>query len=234
MVDRTRRPHRGSCTWLSICRRFCEKGQNVGTYEQRLWVGRWLAVVVSSARQPFGSVQSLSWGSLRVGWSQNVTLALGLHIRHNVPLHLKKKAEANGIDLSVKWQAEKSANANMAAVGRERLALQERKLAPATYAKAVWTLETLVFPYIGGRPIANLGATHVLKVLKHIEGRGTHETAHRTCQRCSQVFRYASRTERAGHDVTADLRGALAPVVSDHHAAITEPNRMIPSAASGS
>jgi integrase len=66
----------------------------------------------------------------------------------------------------------------------------------------------------------------VLKVLKRIEGRGTHETAHRTRQRCSQVFRYAVQTERAAHDVTGDLRGALAPVVSDHHAAITEPARI--------
>jgi integrase len=30
------------------------------------------------------------------------------------------------------------------------------------------------------------------------------------------------QTERAAHDVTADLRGAVAPVVSEHHAAITE------------
>ena len=40
------------------------------------------------------------------------------------------------------------------------LALQEKKLAPATYAKAVWTLETLVCPYIGSRPIAKLGAAN--------------------------------------------------------------------------
>jgi hypothetical protein len=33
------------------------------------------------------------------------------------------------------------------------------------------------------------------------------------------------QTERAAHDVTADLRGALAPVVSEHFA-ITEPARI--------
>jgi integrase len=74
--------------------------------------------------------------------------------------------------------------------------------------------------------IAELGATDVLKVLRRIEGRGIHETARRTRQRCSQVFCYAVQTERAAHDVTADLRGALAPVVSEHHAAITEPARI--------
>jgi integrase len=138
-----------------------------------------------------------------------------------------KKAIANGGDPSAKRQAEKSSNANsFEAVAREWLGLQEKKLAPATYSKAVWTLETLVYPYIGSRPIAKLGATDVLRVLRRIEGRGTHETAHRTRQRCSQVFRYAVQTERAAHDVTADLRGALAPVASEHHAAITEPARI--------
>jgi integrase len=138
-----------------------------------------------------------------------------------------KKAVANRVDPSAKRQAEKSSTANsFEAVAREWLALQEKKLAPATYAKAVWTLETLVYPYIGSRPIAKLSAADVLKVLKRIEARGIHETAHRTRQRCSQVFRYAVQTERAAHDVTADLRGALAPVVSEHHAAITEPVRI--------
>jgi integrase len=138
-----------------------------------------------------------------------------------------RKAIANGIDPSAKRQAEKFSTANtFEAVGREWLSLLENKLAPATYAKAAWTLETLVYPYIGSRPIAKLSATDVLKVLKRIEDRGFHETAHRARQRCSQVFRYAVQTERALHDVTADLRGALAPVLSEHHAAITEPARI--------
>jgi integrase len=37
------------------------------------------------------------------------------------------------------------------------------------------------------------------------------------------VFRYAIATSRAKHDPTADLRGALAPVVSTSRAAITDP-----------
>jgi integrase len=79
----------------------------------------------------------------------------------------------------------------------------------ATFAKAGWTFETLVFPYLGARPIAKLDTREVLKVLKRIEGRGIHETAHRTRQRCAQVFRYAVQTGRA-----------------EHHAAITEPARI--------
>src|SRR5271155_6158078 len=92
--------------------------------------------------------------------------------------HEAKKTLVNGVGPSAKRQAEKFSTANtFEAVGREWLSLQEKKLAPATYAKAAWSLETLVYPYIGSRPIAKLGATDVLKVLKRIEERGFHETA---------------------------------------------------------
>jgi hypothetical protein len=65
-----------------------------------------------------------------------------------------KKAVASGVDPSVKRQVEKSATANMfEAIAREWLGLQQRKLAPTTYAKAVATFETKIFPYIGSRPI---------------------------------------------------------------------------------
>ena len=70
-----------------------------------------------------------------------------------------------------------------------RLALQEKKLAPAAYAKAVWTLDTLVYPL---HRLTSHRQTRrcpdVLKVLRRIEGRGTHETAHRTRQRFPKYF----------------------------------------------
>jgi integrase len=138
-----------------------------------------------------------------------------------------RKQLAEGLDPSGARQAEKVARGNtFEAVAREWLPLQKERLAPATYAKAVWTLETLVFPYLGTRPIDKIGAADVLKVLKRVEMRGLHETAHRTRQRISQVCRYAVVTERAQHDVTLNLRGALAPVVSTNHAAIVEPARI--------
>lgn len=40
------------------------------------------------------------------------------------------------------------------------------------------------------------------------------------------MFRYAIATGRAERDVTADLRGALAPVRVTHHAAIIEPEKI--------
>ncbi|PPC91060.1 MAG: integrase, partial [Methylobacter sp.] len=58
---------------------------------------------------------------------------------------------------------------------------------------------------------------------RRIEERGTIETAHRTLQTTSQVFRYAVATGRAERDITQDLRGALTPAKGTHFAAITEP-----------
>ena len=59
--------------------------------------------------------------------------------------------------------------------------------------------------------------------MRRIEARGAHETTHRAKQRCGQIFRYAIATGRAERDITADLRGALAPVVSKNRAALTDP-----------
>lgn len=139
-----------------------------------------------------------------------------------------RKLLAAGIDpgeqrKAVKTAGEERAANSFAVIATEWLALQRQRMASATLEKAQWTFDELVNPWIGSRPITAIDAPEILKVLRRIEERGAHETAHRTKQRCSQVFRYAISTGRAKHDPTADLRGALAPVVSTSRAAITDP-----------
>jgi integrase len=119
-----------------------------------------------------------------------------------------------------------AAGNTFAAIGEEWLKKQKSRMAEATYTKAVWTLSDLVNPWIGHRPVTEIDAPEMLKLLRRIEERGAHETAHRTKQRCAQIFRYAIATGRAKHDPTADLRGALAPVVSKSRAAITDPMKV--------
>jgi len=167
---------------------------------------------------------------------------LSLGVYPEVPLSLARERReearrlvASGVDPSDKRKAERNARSDtLEAIAREWLAMQAKPdkknkraaLAPAIWAKARWMLEKFVFPYLGSRPISKITAPELLKVLKRIEARGTHETCHRTKQRCGQIFRYAIATGRAERDVTADLRGALAPVVSRYFAAITEPARI--------
>lgn len=87
-------------------------------------------------------------------------------------------------------------------------------------------LENDVFPWLRGRPIAEVTAPELLSVLRRIESRGALETAHRAMQNCGQVFRYAVATGRAERDPTGDLRGALPPPKEKHHASIIEPKRI--------
>lgn len=142
-----------------------------------------------------------------------------------------RKLLADGTDPGEARKASKAAGEERAAnsfavIAAEWLALQEPRMAAATLEKARWTFDDLVNPWIGKRPIAEIDAPEVLKLLRRIEQRGARETAHRTKQRCGQVFRYAISTGRAKHDPTADLRGALAPVVSTSRAAITDPAKV--------
>lgn len=80
-----------------------------------------------------------------------------------------------------------------------------------------------IFPWLGSRPIADVSARDVLLVLRRIEERGAIETAHRALGDVSSVFRFAIATGRALSDPCRDLRGALAPKIARHFAAVTDP-----------
>jgi len=130
-----------------------------------------------------------------------------------------------GRDPAAERRAARASGANtFESIAREWLGKQP--FAPKTMKKAVWTFEDLLFPYIGSRPISALTAPELLGVFRRLERRGKHETAHRAKQRVGQVVRYGIATGRAERDPTADLRGALAPVVVMNRAAITDPREV--------
>lgn len=79
-----------------------------------------------------------------------------------------------------------------------------------------------VFPWLGAKPIRDITAPKLLEVIRRIEARGALDTAHRALANCGQVFRYAIATGRGERDISANLRGALLPVRSKHHATITD------------
>jgi integrase len=138
-----------------------------------------------------------------------------------------RKLIATGTDPSAERRAARAGqNTTFEGVAREWMGLQAGKLAPITLKKCAWMLETHIFPNLGPQPIAKISAAAMLTALRAIEAGGTHETAHRTKQRCSQILRYAVATGRAERDVTTDLRGALAPVVAKNHPSITDPARI--------
>lgn len=139
-----------------------------------------------------------------------------------------RKLIAAGVDPGEHRKAHKSARLDRAAnsfevVAREWFAKHSPNWAATHSSKIIKRFENDVFPWIGGRPVAEITAPELLTVLRRIEGRGTVETAHRALQNCGQVFRYAIATGRAERDPSADLRGALPPVKQKHYATITDP-----------
>lgn len=125
-----------------------------------------------------------------------------------------------------KVAAKVSAANSFEAIAREWLTTQKKKLAASTFAKSEWMLIDNVVPWLGARPTAEIEAPELLAVLRRIEERGAYETAHRTKEKCGQVFRYAIATGRASRDPSADLRGALIPITRTSRAALTDPAKI--------
>jgi integrase len=133
----------------------------------------------------------------------------------------------DGRDPGVAKAAKKLAQGNsFESIAEEWLIQQSKTLSEATLDKARWMLKQLVYPHIGSRPVADIEAPELLTMLREIEEKGHHETAHRTRQRVSQIMRYAIATGRAVRDPTQDLRGALAPVPTENRAAVTDPAKV--------
>lgn len=138
---------------------------------------------------------------------------------------LYKRFDEKGLYLAVTPAGSKLWRMQYSYGGREKLlsfgAYPEVTL--KTTKKAEWIIKDLLNPHIGSLPVRKITAPDLLAALRRLESRGKHETARKTRQIASQIFRYAIATGRAERDPAADLRGALAPVVVKNHAAITDP-----------
>jgi integrase len=142
-----------------------------------------------------------------------------------------RKLLANGIDPSENRKTQKAVHADRAAnsfevVAREWFAKYAKTWAASHSERVVRLFERDIFPWIGGRPVADVTAPEILTVMRRIEARGALETAHRALGNCGQVFRYAVATGRAMRNPSGDLRGALSPVKKSHFAAATEPKQV--------
>jgi integrase len=131
---------------------------------------------------------------------------------------------AANVDPSAKRRAEKSARADtFGAVAEEWLESKKATLSAGTWKRDRDQLLKLVGPNLANRPIAGIEAPDLLAILRRLEKRGVRDTAHRVRAVCGRVFRYAIATGRARRDISADLKGALAPKASQSYAAITDP-----------
>lgn len=135
---------------------------------------------------------------------------------------------AEGVDPSENRKATKASSLERSGnsfevVAREWFASYMSGKSESHRDKVIRRLERDVFPWLGGRPVAEIVPPEILATVRRIEARGALETAHRALQNVGQVCRYAVATGRAERDPTQDLRGALPPVEEGHFAAIIEP-----------
>ena len=142
-----------------------------------------------------------------------------------------RKLITQGIDPSAQRQAHKAEAAaveiakgqTFEAVAREWYGKKHIAWTPGHQKKILLRLEKQLFPYLGEAPLAGLEAADFLAAIQKAEARGAIETAHRLAQLCGQVTRYARISGMVKHDAAAGLTEALAPVQTQHYAAITDP-----------
>ncbi len=174
------------------------------------------------------------WDYRRPVTGKRNTLSLGVYPDVSLALARERRDEsrkllAQGIDPGENRKAEKSAGEERASnsfevVAREWLAKQT--WVPTYMSKVAAWMENDVFPYIGGRPIAELSAPEFLRVARRIEERGAIESAHRIMQNCGQIMRYAIATGRAERNPVSDLKGALSQPAAKNFAALVEPKQV--------
>lgn len=128
-----------------------------------------------------------------------------------------------------KVQAQIQAETTFAAIAAEfcekRRRDGQKAWAPATATRSEYLL-SLLNGSIGKLPIADIEPADVLSAVRKIEGKGKLESARRTLQLASAVFRYAVATARLSSDPTRDLRGALTAPTVTHYGAIIDPVRV--------
>ena len=147
--------------------------------------------------------------TLALGIYPFVTLASARVRREEARALLTQNIDPSAAKKLTKRALKLASDSTFEAVIREWIDSQRNRLATRYRARLIARLEADIFPQIGLRPIADIGAPELLEALRKVEKRGVIETARRLRQTCGQVFRYAIATGRAKNDPTVDLRGAL-------------------------
>lgn len=176
------------------------------------------------------------WDYRRPVTGKRNTLSLGTYPAVSLADARERHREARallaaGADPGAQRKATKAADVARAAnslevVARAYLAVKAGQRMPDTHARCVAWFETHVFPYLGGRPIAEIEALELLECLRRLERAGKLDTAERIRAELSAVFRYAIPLKLASSDPAHALRGALAKAHGRNFAAITAPDQI--------
>lgn len=122
-----------------------------------------------------------------------------------------RKLLAGGADPMARRKADKVAELTAAqnsfdTVAREWWSHWKPARSEQHAAQVMRRFEANVFPHIGARPVSQIQAPELVKMLKAIEARGVNDLAKRAHQTSSQVFRYAIAHGKATRNPAADIR----------------------------
>lgn len=163
-----------------------------------------------------------SRNTMSLGTYPDVTLAEARTRRDKARSHLKEGFDPVQQSKAEEAERQKGRDNTFGAIADEYLSrLEKQGRSPNTLTKNDWYLKVLAAD-LADRPIREITAAEILKVVKKIEASGRIETAHRARSGISSVFRLAVSTLRADTDPTFALRGALLPKNSTPQAAITD------------
>lgn len=164
------------------------------------------------------------------------TLSLGAFPAVKLAQARKRQAEArdllaNGIDPGEQRKAVKAAGIERAAnsfeaVAREWLAVKGHDWTPRQLEKETKRLEKHAFPWVGGKPIADLGVPEIRPLIDRVAKAGHLEQAHRLRFQLSRVFQYAVATQRVPRDPAADLKAVLPSRRKQRFPTITDPAKV--------
>jgi integrase len=158
--------------------------------------------------------------ALALGVYPAVSLAAARAGREAARAELQAGKDPSGERRARRSHGGTSAPETFRAVATEWLDRMSDTWAPRHAQRVSSALAATLLPELGDRPIDAIEAPELLALLRHIEGRGAIEVAHRACQRASAVFRFAIATGRARRDPAAEVRSALAKPARRRHPAL--------------
>ena len=119
-----------------------------------------------------------------------------------------------------------SPDTNFQAVALEWHKKQAPQLSPSHASRSLRQLERDLFPWIGNRPMREIGPMELLAALQRVEERGAVETADRVLMLARQVWEYWLPTAtNQDRNITEGLKARLMPYRGKGFAAILEPLR---------
>lgn len=175
------------------------------------------------------------WFRYRLGGKEK-TFSLGEYPETTLKEARERRDEARSlvsknVDPVTHRRAERSgqqiaAQNTLQAVTERWLEVQENELAPTTIELTRRRLVNWIYPHLGHLPVTDIEPPLILEVLRKVEAKGKHETAHRLRQRISQVYQFAIGEGLATRDPAADLRRLLKSTPTKNRPAIVKPGEL--------